>query len=100
MVISEPSEDEVPVAVACVPDVDPVPDCSVVHDVDPELAGGHKVVSEPVSVVDPDGPVADGEPVVVRPLGPGGVRTVVDPAVDKPCGVGLPFPDVPVGEPP
>jgi hypothetical protein len=65
MVISDASVDEASVPVACVPDVDPVSDCPDVQDVDCELAGGHNVVSEPVSVGEPDGPVPDGEPVIV-----------------------------------
>jgi hypothetical protein len=72
----------------------------VVQDVDCELAGGHSVVSEPVSVAEPDGPVADGPTVMVWPLGSGGVRTVLDPAVDKPCGFGPPVGAEPVDAPP
>jgi hypothetical protein len=100
MVISDASVDEDSVPVACVPDVDPVTDSPVVHDVDSELAGGHNVVSEPVSVAGPVILVPDGEPVLVWPLGIGGVRMGLDPAVDMPCGVGLPLLAVPVDKPP
>lgn len=61
-----------------------------------ELAGGHKVVSDMDLVKVPVVPLAEGPIGMVCPLGTGGVTAVLVPAVESPCGLGVPVATEPV----